>query len=91
LFIGVSCQKIGPEGSPAYATATPEVFLIEIGFAQVPDPALRARLQAIPTTLRVSEEYEALLRDFVCDVLQRSPEYRGLLESLADDALARGE
>ncbi len=79
MFIGVSCQKIGPEGPPAYATATPEVFLIEIGFAQVPDPALRARLQAIPTTLRVSEEYEALLSDFVCDVLQRSPEYRGVV------------
>ncbi len=67
------------------------MLLIEIGFAQVPDPALRARLQAIPTALRVSEEDEALLRDFVCDVLQRSPEYRGLLEWLTDDALARGE
>ncbi len=69
-----------------YATPTPDVFLIEIGFAQVSDPALRARLQAIPTALRVSEEDEALLRDFVRDALQRSPEYRSLLESLACEA-----
>lgn len=68
-----------------YATSTPEVFLIEIGFAQVPDPALRARLQAIPTALRVSAEDEALLRDFIDDALQRSPEYRGLLQALARD------
>jgi NTE family protein len=71
-----------------YATPTPDVFLIEIGFAQVPDPALRARLQSIPTALRVSREDEALLGDFVRAALQRSPEYRSLLESLAREASA---
>jgi NTE family protein len=69
-----------------YATSTPGMFLIEIGFNQVRDPALRARLQAIPTALRVSAEDEALLRDFVRDALARSPEYRELLRTLAQDA-----
>jgi NTE family protein len=69
-----------------YATPKPDVFLIEIGFAQEPDPALRARLQAIPTALRITREDETLLRDFVRDALARSPEYRGLLEVLARDA-----
>ena len=71
-----------------YATPMPEVFLIEIGFAQVPDPALRARLQAIPTALRVSEEDQTLLRDFIRDALRRSPEYRGLLQALARETPA---
>ncbi len=53
-----------------YATLTPGVVRIEIGFAQVPAPALRARLQATPTALRISAEDEELMRDFVHDSLK---------------------
>jgi NTE family protein len=74
--------------SGVFATATPRVFVIEIGFDQVTDPALRARLQSIPTALRISPEDEALLADFVRDALRDSPDYRALLQALAEDDAA---
>lgn len=74
--------------SGVFATATPRVFVIEIGFDQVTDPALRERLQSIPTALRISPEDEALLADFVRDALRDSPDYRALLQALAEDEAA---
>lgn len=74
--------------SGVFATATPRVFVIEIGFDQVADPALRARLQSIPTALRISPDDETLLADFVRDALRDSPDYRALLQALAEDDAA---
>jgi NTE family protein len=71
--------------SGVFATATPRVFVIEIGFDQVADAQLRARLQSIPTALRITPEDEALLADFVGDALRDSPDYRALLQALAED------
>jgi NTE family protein len=71
--------------SGVFATATPRVFVIEIGFDQVADAQRRARLQSIPTALRITPEDEALLADFVRDSLRDSPDYRALLQALAED------
>jgi NTE family protein len=72
--------------SGVFATPTPNIFLIEIGFDKVVDPALRARLQSIPTALRLAPADETLLADFVRDALRDSVEYQALLATLADEA-----
>ena len=74
--------------SGVFATATPRVFLIEIGFDKVADPRLRARLQSIPTALRLDPADAALVADFVRDALRDSPEYRALMQALAEDDAA---
>jgi NTE family protein len=75
--------------SGVFATATPRVFLIEIGFDRVADPALRARLQSIPTSLRLDPADAELLRSFVDDALRDSVEYQALLHALAEEDAAR--
>jgi NTE family protein len=72
--------------SGVFATSTPKVFLIEIGFDKVADPALRARLQSIPTALHLAPGDDVLLADFVRDALRDSVEYQALLATLADEA-----
>jgi NTE family protein len=72
-----------------FATATPRVFLIEINFDRMPDPALRRRLEAIPTELRMTEEHQLMLADFVREALRLSPEYQALLKTLEEDESAR--
>ena len=72
--------------SGVFATPTPKVFLIEIGFDKVADPALRARLQSIPTALQLTAADETLLADFVRDALRDSVEYQAMLATLADEA-----
>lgn len=74
--------------SGVFAATVPRVFLIEIGFDQVADPALRRRLQSMPTALRLSAEDEATIAQFVRDALRESVEYRALLRALAEEDAA---
>lgn len=74
--------------SGVFATAQPRVFLIEIGFDKVADPALRQRLQSMPTALRLSREDEALIARFVRDGLRDSVEYQAMLRALAEEDAA---
>lgn len=74
--------------SGVFATAQPRVFLIEIGFDKVADPALRQRLQSMPTALRLSGEDEALIAAFVRDALRDSVEYQAFLRALAEEDAA---
>jgi NTE family protein len=72
-----------------FASARPKVFLIEIDFAKIAHPEMRRRLQSIPTELRLNEENEQLLADFVREALRLSPEYQALLKVLEADERAR--
>lgn len=74
--------------SGVFATGVPRVFLIEIGFDRVVDPALRQRLQSMPTALRLSREDEALIAQFVRDALRDSVEYQTMLRVLAEEDAA---
>lgn len=74
--------------SGVFATGVPRVFLIEIGFERVVDPALRQRLQSMPTALRLSREDEALIARFVRDALRDSVEYQTMLRVLAEEDAA---
>jgi NTE family protein len=74
--------------SGVFATATPRAFLIEIGFDKVADPALRKRLQSMPTALRLSTEDDATIARFVHDALRESVEYQALLRALAEEDAA---
>lgn len=74
--------------SGVFATATPRVFLIEIGFDRVADPQLRARLQSIPTSLSLDPADARLLQSFVDDALRDSAEYRALLRALEEEDAA---
>jgi NTE family protein len=74
--------------SGVFATGVPRVFLIEIGFDKVADPALRQRLQSMPTALRLSRDDEALIAQFVRDALRDSVEYQTMLRALAEEDAA---
>jgi len=70
--------------SGVLATRRPQVYLIEIGFDQVRDPAMRTRLQSMSTALRISPEDEAVVAAFVRDTLRDSEQYQALLRALAE-------
>lgn len=72
--------------SGVLATRHPQVYLIEIGFDQVRDPALRTRLQSMSTALRITPEDDAVVAAFVHDTLRGSAEYQALLRALAQPA-----
>lgn len=74
----------GAVASGVLATRRPQVYLIEIGFDQVRDPALRTRLQSMSTALRISPEDEAVVAAFVHDTLRDSEQYQALLRALAE-------
>ena len=66
------------------ATFEPDVDfrMIEVSLAREPDSILRARLMAIPTTLRLEPDDLALLKRYGADSLRASPEYQALLRAL---------
>ena len=72
-----------------FASAHPKVFLIEIDFSKVADPEKRRKLRSIPTELRLSEDNERLLAEFVREALRVSPEYQAMLRALDEDARAQ--
>jgi NTE family protein len=55
-------------------------YLIEVNLGDEPDPALRERLLAIPTTLELPAEDVALLRRHAAAALLRSADFRRLLD-----------
>jgi NTE family protein len=61
-----------------------QFYLIEIGLADEPDPALRERLLALPTSLELPPDDIAALRRHAASVLRRSPEFLRLVRELGD-------
>jgi NTE family protein len=59
-------------------------YLIEVNLGDEPDPALRERLLAIPTTLELPAEDVALLRRHAAAALLRSADFRRLLGDLRE-------
>lgn len=59
-----------------------EFRMIEVSLAREPNPTLRARLMAIPTTLRLEPDDLALLTRYGADSLRASPQYQALLRAL---------
>lgn len=76
--------------SGVLATRSPKVYLIEIGFDQVRDPALRRHLQSMSTALRITPEDEAIVAAFVNHTLRESTEYQALLRALAEPVVEEG-
>lgn len=77
------------EVAAAHARGDHEVFapdakfyLIEVNLADEADPALRARLLAIPTSLELAEDDVRLLRQHAAGALRRSGEFQRLLREL---------
>jgi NTE family protein len=61
-----------------------QFYLIEVSLADEPDPALRERLLALPTSLELPPDDVAALRRHAAAVLRRSPEFQRLLQDLRD-------
>ena len=59
-----------------------EFYLVEINLAALPDPVERARLQGLPTSLRLDDGEVDALRSAAHVVLSHSPEFRRLLTDL---------
>jgi hypothetical protein len=69
-----------------FVSAHPNMFLIEIDYSNVADPEKCRKLRSIPTELRLSEDNERLLAEFVREALRASPEYQAMLRTLKEDA-----
>jgi predicted acylesterase/phospholipase RssA len=59
-----------------------EPYIVEVNFEDLPDPARRDRLRAIPTELELAPEDEAAVIAAARDLLDGSPEFRRLLADL---------
>lgn len=59
-------------------------YLIEVNLGDEPDPKRRDRLLAIPTTLELSADDRAALREHAHGALRRSPDFQRLLRELAE-------
>src|SRR5262249_51072236 len=74
-----------PPGDAAAAPHCGDVaaHLIEVSFAQHPDPAERAYLNELPTTLALSDEQVDRTIAAARTILEASPEFRALVRDLA--------
>lgn len=59
-------------------------YLVEVNLGDEPDPALRERLLAVPTTLELPAADVTLLRQQAAAALRRSAEFQRLLQDLRD-------
>ncbi len=59
-----------------------EFYVVEVNLAAVSDPVERARLQGLPTSLRIESGDVNALRDAARDALSHSPEFQRLLTEL---------
>ena len=76
------CQPAG--GAPAPADcADVAAHLVEVAFAQHPDPAERAYLSALPTSFRLTHEEVERTIAAAGRILRASPEFQALLADLA--------
>lgn len=66
-----------------------QFYLIEVGLADEPDPVLRERLLALPTSLELPPDDIAALRRHASAALQRSPEFQRLLRDLGEQEMSQ--
>lgn len=67
-------------------TPTPTLYRIHVRFAALKDPALRQRVQQVPTSLQLPDEDVELVIQSAHTLLSESQEYQRLLKDVATEA-----
>ncbi len=74
------CWELARQGLDQTGCYDIDHALIEVSFDQIPDEAIRERFERLPTSFRLPPEAVDALRRAAADILERSPDFKRILE-----------